>query len=137
MTILYPMAALVMWTFAVVALVLIVRIRAGRQGRITIRDLSLGESPQVPADVALLNRNFMNLLEMPVLFYVACLTLYVTKTADGTAVILAWLYVALRLCHSLVHITYNNVVHRASAYAASTVVLLVLWVRAFVALSGG
>ena len=135
--ILYPMLALAGWTFTVVALVLVVRVRAAHQGRIRIRDLSLGESPDVPADVARFNRNFMNLLELPVLFYVGCLTLYVTKTADGTAVALAWLYVVLRVCHSLVHVTYNNVIHRAVAYAASTVVLLVIWVRAFIALSGG
>jgi len=137
MSVLHPMMALVVWTLTVCLLVLIVRIRAAQQGRIAIRDLSLGESQRVPADIALFNRNFMNLLEMPLLFYVACLTLYVTKTADGVAVILAWLYVALRVCHSLVHVTYNNVIHRAGAYAASTVVLAVIWIRALVALSGG
>ena len=137
MTILYPMGALVAWTFTVGALVLIVRVRAVHQGSISIRDLTLGESPAVPATVALFNRNFMNLLELPLLFHVACLTLYVTKTVDGTALTLAWLYVALRVCHSLIHVTYNNVVHRAGAYGASTVVLLVIWVRAFIALSGG
>jgi len=136
-TILYPMVALVAWTLVVITLVLIVRVRAAHQGRITLRDLSLGESPAVPADVALFNRNFISLLELPVLFYVACLTLYVTKTADGAAVVLAWLYVALRVCHSLVHVTYNNVIHRAGAYGASTVVLAVIWVRAVMDLSGG
>jgi hypothetical protein len=136
-SILYPMAALVCWTFLILALVPIKRFRAASQGRVRARDFRLGESPDVPADVALANRNFMNLLELPVLFYVACLTLYVTKTADGTAVLLAWLYVALRVCHSLVHVTYNNVLHRLVPYAISVAVLLAMWVRAIIALSGG
>lgn len=47
---------------------------------------------------------------------------------------LAWLYVALRAAHSVVHLSYNNVYHRLAVYAASTVVLLVLWVRLVMAL---
>ena len=35
-----------------------------------------------------------DILEMPVLFYVACLALYVTRQADSAAVWLAWLFVA-------------------------------------------
>ena len=137
MSILYPMGALVAWTFIILALVPIARLRAAAQGRVRAKDFRLGESATVPADVALFNRNFMNLLELPVLFYVACLTLYATRTADGTALVLAWLYVGLRVCHSLVHVTYNNVFHRLAAYAASVVVLLAMWVRLFMALGGG
>jgi len=42
---------------------------------------------------------------------------------------LAWLYVASRIAHSLVHLTYNNVIHRLAAFSASNLVLLLLWVR--------
>ncbi len=135
--ILYPMLALVGWTFLVLMLVPFVRIRAAFAGRVRVKDFRLGESAEVPPDVALPNRNFMNLLELPVLFYVACLTLYATGAADAAAIWLAWLDVGLRVCHSLVHVTYNNVIHRLAAYAASTVVLLVMWVRTFLAMSGG
>jgi hypothetical protein len=66
---------------------------------------------------------------MPVLFYVACLTLYVTRNVEGAALFLAWLYFGLRVAHSLVHLTYNKVYHRLTAYAASNVVLAMLWIR--------
>jgi len=69
----------------------------------------------------------MNLFEMPVLFYVACIVFYVTGKVDGIALTLAWLYVALRIAHSVVHLTYNNVLHRLAAFGASTFVLLALW----------
>jgi len=50
-----------------------------------------------------------------------------TSTFDGLA--LAWAYVACRALHSLIHLTYNNVLHRLAAFAASNVVLLVIWIR--------
>ena len=125
----YPVAALVALTFAVGIRMYVARVGAARERRVTVGDFRLGESPNVPADVALPNRNFMNLFEMPVLFYVACVILFVTNAVDGLALVLAWLYVASRIAHSLIHLTYNNVIHRLAAFAASNVVLLVLWVR--------
>jgi hypothetical protein len=130
----YPVAALVALTFAVAVRVYFARVGAARDRRVRIGDFRVGESANVPADVALPNRNFMNLLEMPVLFYVACVILFVTNAVDNLALILAWSYVALRAAHSLVHLTYSNVVHRLGAFTASNVVLLVLWVRLVAAL---
>jgi hypothetical protein len=48
-----------------------------------VEDFKFGESARVPGNVSVPNRNLMNLLELPVLFYVACLTLYVTKSIKG------------------------------------------------------
>jgi len=135
MEILLPMAALVAWTFAVLLLIPYARFRAAFRGRVTVRDFRYGESDKVPGDVSLPNRNLMNLLEMPVLFYVACLTCFVTASTDTAAVYLAWFYVGLRIAHSLVHVTYNNVFHRLSVFATSNVVLIVIWIRLAVALS--
>src|SRR5215472_4287204 len=127
--ILLPMVALAGLTFAVLLLIPYKRFRAGFKGMVTARDFKYGESERVPPDVTLPNRNLMNLLEVPMLFYVACVTLYATHHVDNAAVGLAWAYVALRAVHSVVHLTYNRVRHRLAAYAASTVVLAMLWVR--------
>lgn len=86
-----------------------------------------GESPAVPPDVCLPNRNYINLLEAPVLFYVACIVLFITASVTHTATMLAWLYVALRIAHSLIHLSYNNVMHRLAAFGASNLVLALLW----------
>jgi hypothetical protein len=53
---------------------------------------------------------------------------YVTHTVDALAVNLAWGYVALRALHSLIHLSYNNVIHRLSFFALSNFVLMALWV---------
>lgn len=130
----YPVAALVTLTFAVALLVPYARFRAAFRGQVTAKDFRYGESANVPGVVSLPNRNLMNLLELPILFYVVCIALYVTRTVDDAAIVLAWLYVALRGAHSVVHLSYNNVFHRLAVYAASNVVLLVLWIRFLLAL---
>jgi hypothetical protein len=127
--ILLPMAALVGLTFVVVAQVPYRRFRAAFRGEVTADDFAYGESARVPSEVSIPNRNLMNLLEMPVLFYVQCLALYVTRSVDATALAMAWGYVGLRVCHSAVHLTYNHVGHRALAYGASVVLLAALWLR--------
>ena len=127
--ILRPVFALVGLTFAVLLMIPIARFRAAFAGKVTVADFRLGESPRVPPETALPNRNYMNLLELPILFYVACLTLYMTSTADRMALTIAWAYVALRALHSMIHLSYNNVVHRLAVFATSNVVLVALWVR--------
>lgn len=72
--------------------------------------------------------NFRNLFEVPVLFYAAVPLLVLAGGADAAAVALAWAFVALRAVHSAIHLTYNRVVHRFLAYAASTLCVFALWV---------
>jgi hypothetical protein len=132
--ILLPVLVLAGWTFLVLSLIPIVRVRAARQRQVTAADFRYGESSRVPPWVSLPNRNYMNLLEIPVLFYVVCLVLFVTGTASPLANALAWVYVGLRVIHSIVHLSYNHVLHRLGAFAASNVALLALWVLALVRL---
>ncbi|HET8939691.1 MAG TPA: MAPEG family protein [Polyangiales bacterium] len=128
------MFGLVGLTFIVLLNIPIARFRAYFAGRVTTNDFRLGESADVPEGVRLPNRNYMNLLELPILFYVGCLALYVTDRADTGMYTLAWVYVALRALHSLIHLTYNNVIHRLSVFALSNFVLAALWIRFFLSL---
>jgi len=129
-SILYPVFALAGWTGLVLLLIPITRIGAVRRREIQGIDFKLGESAAVPDAVRIPNRNYMNLLELPVLFYVVCLLFYVAALPTPAAVWLAWAYVGLRVLHSAVHLTYNDVIHRLVLFAASNAVLTVLWVMA-------
>ena len=133
--ILYPMFALAAWTMLVLLLVPAIRIRSALRREVRADDFRFGESATVPPAVSVPNRNLMNLLELPMLFYVVCVLLFVTAGANHLAVVLAWAYVALRIVHSLVHLTYNRVVHRLAVFATSCVALVVLWVMAFLHLA--
>jgi len=125
--ILFPVVAMASLTFAVLLLIPVRRFRAGAAGLVAFDDFRYGESARVPPEVAIPNRNMMNLLELPVLFYVACLACYVADRVDSTALTLAWTYVALRIAHSAIHVTYNSVRDRLAVFAASNVALIMLW----------
>jgi hypothetical protein len=125
--ILLPIMALVGWSFVVLLTIPFRRFRAAFQGKVSELDFRYGESKRVPGDVRLSNRNFMNLLEAPVLFYVVCMVHYVSSGMSERFVTLAWIYVALRIVHSLIHLSYNKVMHRLIAFAASNVVVIVMW----------
>ncbi len=79
----------------------------------------------------------MNPLELPMLFYVLGLILYVTVGATRAAVFVAWGYLVLRVVHSLIHLTYNHVLHRLSAFTLSNVALVSLRVLAGVDVASG
>jgi len=132
--ILYPVCALVLLTFLVLLVIPLRRFRAGFAGKVKAEDFRYGESANVPPDVSIPNRNYMNLLEAPTLFYVACIVAFVAQVVTPGMISLAWAYVGLRVVHSLIHLSYNRVRHRLAFFAASNVVLAVLWVRIAAAL---
>jgi len=126
-TILVPMLALVGWTLLVLLLIPFRRVRAAMARQVTPNDFRYGESARVPPEVSIPNRAYMNLLEGPVMFYAVCLTAYVTQHVEMTAVSLAWIYVAARIVQSLIHLSYNAVLHRMAAFGVSNFVLTALW----------
>jgi hypothetical protein len=133
---LYPLFALAAWTLIVLVLIQVARVRSVRLREIGTDDFEYGESARVSSHVSVPNRNYMNLLELPMLFYVVGILLYVTGGASHVAMFFAWAYVALRIVHSLIHLTYNQVLHRLAAFTLSNVALVVLWVLAGVHLAG-
>ena len=116
--ILWPVGALAMPTFAVLLVVPLRRFRAAFARRVTAEDFRYGESANVPGEVSIPNRNYMNLLESPTLFYVACVVFYVTDLVDTPAVAMAWLYVG----------------HRMMFFAMSITVLVALWIHLLLSL---
>jgi len=121
-----PVLALMLWTLLVLVQVPIRRFTAYFRKRVGPQDFQYGESANVPADVALPNRIFMNLLEVPVLFYALAFVAFATNQVNLVSVGLAWLYVALRVAHSLIYFTYNHVVHRFTVFAVSNLVVLAM-----------
>jgi len=130
--ILWPMGGLALLTFIVLTLIPVRRFRAAFAGKVTAHDFKLGESANVPPYTSLANRNYMNLLELPALFYVICLMLYVTDRVDVLSYRLAWAYVGLRALHSVIHVTFNQVFVRLAVFALSNLVLMAMWILFFV-----
>jgi hypothetical protein len=125
----FPMTVLALWTGFVLFLTGFQRIRAIAAGRVSRNAFRFGDGAEVPPEIRAYNQNLMNLLEMPVLFYVVCIAMYVTAQLSTSSFWLAWIFVAMRLVHSLVHLTTNNVVHRLIPFALSNLALLAMWIR--------
>jgi hypothetical protein len=127
-----PMGVLALLTFTVLGFIPVRRFAAARLGHVTVDDFRFGESAAVPGHVSIPNRNYMNLLELPMLFYVGGLMYFVAGKVDGLVLGVAWTYVALRAAHSFIHLTYNNVFHRLTVFGVSNLVLMVFWLLFFV-----
>jgi len=121
-----PALVLMLWTLLVLVQIPIRRFYAYFAKRVVAGDFKHGESSNVPVDVALPNKIFMNLVEVPVLFYALVLIAFVTNEVNHITVGLAWLYVVLRFVHSMIYFTYNNVIHRFTVFATSNLVVLVM-----------
>jgi hypothetical protein len=85
---------------------------------------------QLPAKVRWKADNYNNLLEQPTLFYAVALTLAFLDAGSGLNAGLAWTYVVLRIAHSLVQALINKVLIRFALFAAASLVLLVMTLRA-------
>lgn len=132
--ILYPLFAM----FALVALVLgrmaVVRFGAVRSGAMDPAFYRTYQGGEEPEAMRVLTRHFLNLFEVPVLFYVVVLTAFVTGQGDSRMTVLAWVYVATRYVHSWVHLGGNDVLTRFRVYIASFAVLALMWACLFVRL---
>jgi hypothetical protein len=63
------------------------------------------------------------------LFYLAAMIAMLLMIQDDTLVWLAWGFVILRAVHSLIHCSYNRVMHRFAAYMLSCLFLMFMWIR--------
>ncbi len=85
-------------------------------------------TPEPEATVAAV-RHYGNLLELPTIFYAACLTAYVLGAVSQWTLIFAWAFVVMRAVQSLVHMTSNNTSHRGGAFVVSMLAMLALWIN--------
>jgi len=126
--ILYPMLALVALAFAVAVRMFLQRVGEMRTRRIHPQAMATSAKRAQRLEATTAADNFANLFEMPVLFHVLALALLATGTVTAGFVWAAWAFVALRVVHSVIHCSYNKVMHRFAAYVAAMLVLLGMWV---------
>ena len=74
--------------------------------------------------------NYNNLMEQPTLFYAVTLTLALLGAGDILNTSLAWLYVGLRVAHSLIHALINVIILRFAIFMAASFVLLAMTLQA-------
>ena len=129
--ILKPVVILMAWTMVMWAWMYITRIPAmTKSPDIDTANLTGGTGKDLdqllPASVQWKAHNYNHLHEAPTVFYAVALVLAIIGHGDGMNAFLAWIYVGLRVIHSLVQATANKVMVRFVLFALSSLVLIAL-----------
>lgn len=120
-------AAMVLLVAVVAAKMVADRSREMRMRRIHPQQVATSRTAAQHYEAVQAADNYRNLFELPVLFYAWAALAIATGHASEAMALGAWAYVALRALHSLIHCTYNKVMHRFAVFLLSIVVLVGLW----------
>ena len=126
MSILDPMLAMLAWSGLIVAILLMTRIPAvvRQWGNLQFAKHSDELRPKMPEKFRYVTDNYNHIFEQPTIFYAFLIYIQLADTASQTNVSLAWAYVSLRVIHSAIQLTSNNVSWRAASFATSSLILI-------------
>ncbi len=131
MAILQPVIALAIWTMIMWAWMYATRIPAmSKAPEIDTSNLVGGTGKDLdavlPPQVQWKAHNYNHLHEQPTVFYAVAIVLAIIGMGDGMNALLAWIYVGLRIIHSLIQATANKVMVRFILFALSSLVLIAM-----------
>jgi hypothetical protein len=124
-----PVVALVVLTAIVALMMVVYRNVALIRGMASARYFQTFTADKPAEWVERPTRTYMNLLELPVLFYVVCLLMLTTGSFDSVQVSLAWVFVMTRYVHAFIYIGFNYVPLRFAAFLTGVIALAVIWTR--------
>jgi hypothetical protein len=124
--ILAPLFVEVVLTLVLMFLMAARRGIAFRGGDVRESDIALRE-PNWPPRALQAAYSYSNQFELPVLFYVLTILALMTRHADLAFVLLAWVFVVLRVLQAVVHVTNNRVRYRGLFFGAGAIVLTIMW----------
>jgi len=134
MDILKPVVALAVWTMVMWWWLYLTRVPAMKAAAVDpdrlVRDPGATLDNVLPPQVQWKAHNYNHLHEAPTVFYAVALVLALVGKGDGISATIAWVYVALRVVHSLQQALFNRVVVRFALFALSSFALMALVVQA-------
>lgn len=125
--ILLPVLAQVLLTFAVLIAMAVARRRSLHKRGVTLADAATAGEDFWDTRARMCANNYKNQFELPVLFYAVCAFALVTRQIDTVFLALAVFFVTSRIVHSVVHLTFNDIVWRGLAFLAGFVALVAMW----------
>ena len=87
----------------------------------------------LPGKIQWIAHNYNHLHEAPTVFYAVALLLAMIGQGDGLNATIAWVYVGLRIAHSLVQALWNRVMVRFGLFLLSSLALIALTLHAVMA----
>jgi hypothetical protein len=126
-----PVLALVAWSMIMLVWLYVRRLPAlVRYAMSEARLQSSDAIRQLPPQAQWAADNYNNLMQQPTLFYALCLGIFLSGMSTPGLEYLAWLYVAVRILHSIVQSTVNITMIRFCLFLASSGILGVLCIDA-------
>jgi hypothetical protein len=125
--VLAPVFVQVALTFGLIFWAGKLRVEAVRSGVVRPADIALGQ-PNWPPLATQVSNAYGNQLELPLLFHLVSMLSLFTARASMALVVLAWLFVATRLLHALIHVTTNNVSRRFFLFLGGAAILTLMWI---------
>lgn len=124
--ILAPIVALVAWSMVMWGWMYITRIPAVQKMRMRLDpNAPRGEQMSLlPPSVRWKADNYNHLMEQPTIFYAIALALALLEQGDGINLTLAWVYVGLRVVHSIQQALWNNILVRFTLFFVSSLPLI-------------
>ena len=123
----YPMFAMVLLTLSVLVRLFRARSQSVADGTMNASYFKTYQGQTEPESSLKLAHHFANMFETPVLFYVCCLSALATDATGLPFLVLAWLYVIIRIAHTYIHTGDNQLMPRIRVYFSSWIVLLTMW----------
>ena len=124
----WPLAAMVALVLAVAVRLFVERIGEMKERRIHPQRVATQALAATELTRTQSADHFRNIFEVPVLFYAAVAVALALAIRSDALVALAWAFVAARVAHALVHLTYNRVMHRFYAHVAGVVSVTAFWI---------
>lgn len=125
-----PIVALVAWSLLMLIWLYITRFMGMARFKLRPGHVTKEQIEALPGWVKNPAANYTHLMETPTIFYAIAFSLQLLDQAHPINIGLAWLYVAIRVVHSLVQATFNFIPLRFLLFVASAVVLVMLTVHA-------
>ena len=132
--ILFPAFAMFFLTLGCIFILGFSRYRAIHTQQVKISFFRAYDEGSQPKRLHIISRHVQNHFEVPPLFYLGVIISYVTNNTLLITVIFAWLFVAARAIHSVIHLGNNNVSLRFFTFGFSLLCLLGLWCSSLYAL---
>ncbi|MDA9651868.1 MAPEG family protein [Pelagibacteraceae bacterium] len=122
-SILLPVLTLAFWTFIIFAIMAPARFYFLRMKHPQTAAHTKNLKGLLPPWTERVADNYNHLFEQPVVFYAIALSIAVINNIEPLMIQLAWVYVALRVLHSIVQITFNFVPLRFTLFVTSWLIL--------------
>ena len=128
-----PVLVLIVWSLIIWCVLYARRIPAMKAAKIapdSARSPDGDWTSKLPNRAQYAAHNYNHLMEQPTIFYALMFYIQRSDLSDGWFAHLAWVYVILRIVHSLVQISVNKVIVRFTIFSLASLILIVMAVLA-------